>query len=135
MLNSLCVCHVSLSNIDYSACLPRQDVTLSKDLDGEFKNHLRDKDVRIGVKEFNILVLTSGFWPYDSKNATQFGVPQEVRDGRYQVKKSAHVVLWGELRAFRLAALVVFWLASDSWPYTVDDRLLHQAVHTVLFFR
>lgn len=50
---------------------------MSKDMENDFKQYIRDRDAKLNIKEFNVLVLTSGFWPY-SKDHTNFIPPQEV---------------------------------------------------------
>lgn len=52
-------------------------MTLSKEMDSPFKLYLRNTEHKSTVKDFNVLVLTSGYWPY-AKDSTPFNVPQDV---------------------------------------------------------
>lgn len=63
------------SLLNFLCSLNQQDIGLSKDLNDEFKNYMREKQDVLPL-DFQIQVLSSGSWPFTQ--CVEFALPSEV---------------------------------------------------------
>ena len=58
------------------------DMTLSEDLNSQFKTKMETKSVKLGF-EFQMQVLTAGSWPLTTQAIQEFSIPIEVNIGSF----------------------------------------------------